>query len=146
MFQLLFHCFCLLFLFDNSQIDISRKQVKKYSSKIHPSEIGDVYQKSSPVKILDYSLEKNILSLNVEFEGGCDEHDFKLIGNHMISKSLPPRRLVSLIHMKNNDECNQLQTEMLKFDLSNLAEKGSEINKIYLDFLNTKISLLYSKQ
>jgi len=62
------------------------------------AQIGDVNQESAQTTITGVSLEGNILSLDVEYSGGCKDHSFELVGSAMIMKSMPPKRTVKLVH------------------------------------------------
>ncbi|NBW58948.1 MAG: hypothetical protein EBR41_00005, partial [Crocinitomicaceae bacterium] len=53
-------------------------------------------------KILDAKIIGNYLHLNISYSGGCEKHSFKIIGDLLLSKSLPPIRSVKLIHYGNN--------------------------------------------
>lgn len=92
--------------------------------------LGEFPQESTPITIEKAEIVGNELLLEVSYGGGCQEHEFKLIGSEMISKSLPPIRTIKLIHNGNNDLCKALIMQTLKYDISAFAykqEKGSEI-------------------
>lgn len=75
-------------------------------------------------------LSGNTLTLDVTYTGGCAEHDFRLVGSQMISKSMPPIRAVKLVHDAHGDTCKATVTRKINFDLTELAyqkEAGSEI-------------------
>lgn len=71
------------------------------------------------------------LFLKVSFAGGCGDHNFSLISNGMLKKSLPPQLEVKLCD-KTDDSCEQLQTRDLVFDLSPFAPKGGGPVKLNL--------------
>ena len=87
---------------------------------------------SDAFKILDAKISKNQLLLNVSYSGGCEKHSFKIIGDLLLSKSLPPIRSVNLIHYGNNDACKKLIIENLVIDISDLAYKKKDGSEIYL--------------
>jgi len=87
---------------------------------------------SDAFKILDAKISKNQLLLNVSYSGGCEKHSFKIIGDLLLSKSLPPIRSVKLIHYGNNDDCKKLIMENLVIDISDLAYKKEDGSEIYL--------------
>ncbi len=94
------------------------------------STLGVFPEKNDPTNIQSAKIEGNNLILEVSYGGGCEEHDFSLVGSQMISKSLPPIRAIKLIHDAHEDKCKALIMKTLTFDISNLAykqEKGSEI-------------------
>lgn len=97
---------------------------------IASSTVGTFPEKNDPMNIQSAKIEGNNLILEVSYGGGCEEHDFSLVGSQMISKSLPPIRSVKLIHDAHGDKCKALIMKTLTFDISNMAykqEKGSEI-------------------
>lgn len=99
----------------------------------------DDYKNSASCSILKVGLEGNILTIDVEYSGGCEEHTFKLVGVEMIMKSLPPQRGVMLWHDNKDDSCRSIVNEQLKFDISALAYEGGEI-MLNLDGWATPIS------
>lgn len=130
----------LLFACNNTRevLDVDPINVKK-------AQIGDVEQESAQTTIASVTLEGNILSLDVEYSGGCKDHSFELIGNGAIMKSLPPKRVVKLIHNSNDDTCRELVSETIKFDIRALAvteTTGSEIT-LLLDGVKEPISYVY---
>jgi len=70
-------------------------------------------------KITGLELNKNLLSLNVQYSGGCSEHEFKLFTNKNYSKSEPPKLSLSLEHNTNGDLCKAIITDKIVFDISN---------------------------
>lgn len=94
------------------------------------AEIGKIPTKSDTLNIRDVTIRGNTLTMVVSYTGGCADHEFRLIGSQMISKSLPPIRYVKLIHNANGDACEVLTSKTLRFDITALAyqkEAGSEI-------------------
>jgi len=102
---------------------------------------------SDAFKILDAKISKNQLLLNVSYSGGCEKHSFKIIGDLLLSKSLPPIRSVKLIHYGNNDACKKLIIENLVIDISNLAYKKEDGSEIYLslDGWGERITYVFNK-
>lgn len=91
---------------------------------------GDFPEKNDQTNIQSAKIKGNNLILEVSYGGGCEEHDFSLVGSQMISKSLPPIRAIKLVHDAHEDKCKAIIMKTLTFDISNLAykqEKGSEI-------------------
>ena len=87
---------------------------------------------SDGYKILDAKIIGNYLHLNISYSGGCEKHSFKIIGDLLLSKSLPPIRSVKLIHYGKNDACKKLIMENLVIDISDLAYKKEDGSEIYL--------------
>jgi hypothetical protein len=102
---------------------------------------------SDAIKILDAKISKNQLLLNVSYSGGCEKHSFKIIGDLLLSKSLPPIRSVKLIHYGNNDACKKLIIENLVIDISDLAYKKEDGSEIYLslDGWGERITYVFNK-
>ncbi len=113
--------------------------------EVQKAQIGEVTQESDAVTITEAKLEGNILSLNIEYSGGCKDHSYDLIGSEAVMKSMPPKRAVNLIHHSNGDSCRELVSETIKFDIRALAmaqTKGSEI-VLMLDGYKESISYVY---
>ena len=55
------------------------------------------------------------------------DHEFELVGNKMITKSLPPKRGIFLYHNGNGDHCREHVTEELQFDITVFAYLDQEI-------------------
>ena len=86
------------------------------------------YRENALTNISDIQLNKNILTIKVSYSGGCKEHEFSLLGSSILTKSLPPKRNILLFHKNNNDNCRELITENLMFDISEFSyADGKEI-------------------
>ena len=130
----------LLFACNNTRevLDVDPINVKK-------AQIGDVTQESAQTTITSVNLEGNILSLDIEYSGGCQDHSFEFIGSAAVMKSLPAKRAVKLVHDSNGDTCRELVSETIKFDIRALAvteTTGSEII-LLLDGVKEPISYVY---
>lgn len=84
------------------------------------------YAGSAPFAIENITLSKNLLSINIKYSGGCNEHLFQLVGHKMVSKSEPPQRSVHLFHNNNGDSCREIIQDILVFDISALAYENRE--------------------
>jgi hypothetical protein len=87
---------------------------------------------SSPTKIDSIYYDNKELHLYVSFSGGCEIHEFSLIGHIPVMKSLPPKRNVFLIHNSKSDTCRELIKTELVFNIENMIN----------DFPNSGIILL----
>jgi hypothetical protein len=76
--------------------------------------------------IIKTSIEGNILTIEVSYSGGCEEHDFKLYFNGMYKKSLPPKADFVLVHDNKGDACRSIVEKKLKFDISASQYVGSK--------------------
>lgn len=104
--------------------------------------LGDINEVGDSINILNASIEGINLTLEVSYSGGCETHEFKLIGSPMIAKSLPPIRSIVLVHLGKGDACRQLITEKLSFDIRDFAYTVSE-SEIYLNLKGFEKRILY---
>jgi hypothetical protein len=104
--------------------------------------LGDINEVGDSINILNASVEGNNLIIEVSYSGGCETHEFKLIGSPMIAKSLPPIRSIVLVHLGKGDACRQLVTEKLSFDIRDFAYTVSE-SEIYLNLKGFEKRILY---
>ena len=90
----------------------------------------DLYQKASRDPFTfgsftsnkSYELDKDMLKLFVQYSGGCEDHEFLLIGPNGFLESMPVQINVLLSHNANNDLCEAYLSEELMFDLKPLKE------------------------
>jgi hypothetical protein len=106
--------------------------VQKNENVAIAASIGRIDQASDPISISDVRIEGNKMLINVSYGGGCEEHNFQVIGSPMISKSLPPVRAIQLVHVANGDKCKMNVMKTLEVDLKELAYKQEAGSKIYL--------------
>lgn len=84
------------------------------------SSIGE-FEESDPLEIDSLYVEGNKLFMFVHYGGGCREHQFKMIGSPVVMKTLPPKRVVQLVHDNEDDACKSIVNRVLEVDLKNLA-------------------------
>lgn len=111
--------------------------------EVQQAQLGDLGQESDPITITSVKLEGNILSLDVEYSGGCKDHTYDLIGSEAVMKSLPAKRSVKLIHHSNDDSCRELVSETLKFDVRAFAMSQTTGSEIVLILDGLKETVLY---
>ena len=111
---------------------------------IQTAEIGDLSQNGDPITIEGININGNILEISVKYSGGCNKHEFSLVGSENISKSLPPRRAIKLIHKNMNDQCKKMIMEKIYFQIESLAYKKEMDSKITLDLEGWKESISYT--
>ena len=75
---------------------------------------------SDPFTLLDASISGDILSLTVQYGGGCADHEFSLVGPLTIAEGDPTPIPIFLQHRANGDMCEALLTETITFDLTPL--------------------------
>lgn len=87
------------------------------------------YQNASRDEYVFDSIEINydMLTINVSYGGGCEEHKFSLIASSSFKESDPVQIDVVLSHNANNDTCEAWITEELAFDLSLLKEAWKQL-------------------
>ena len=95
-------------------------------------------------KIIGVKIERNFMEFEVQYAGGCQKHDFKLIGNTTLSNSNPQERTIKLIHSKNKETCKAIITEKIKFAISNLSIDYNKDKKVILKLLNNDQNYIYS--
>lgn len=109
------------------------------------AEIGrNEFSQNNGVQIIKSKLDGNILSMKIGYSGGCSKHEFKVIGNPMISKSLPPIRRVELVHISNGDSCREYIEQELRIDLSELAYTKELGSIIKLQFAKIEAPIMYT--
>jgi len=91
------------------------------------AESFSTYKDGAATTINSVTIEKNSMILKVSYSGGCEKHEFKLIGSKLIQKSLPPKRGIMLYHTNNGDSCRSIVDEELRFNITNLAYDNKEI-------------------
>lgn len=102
----------------------------------------DKHQKGSPViidssfytenknmrmNILNMQLNKDILSIEINYSGGCKEHSFNLYTNGLVVNN---NMQLFLVDTQNEDFCKMLITDTLNFNLKNLRKINKD--KLYL--------------
>ena len=70
------------------------------------------------VNVDSLAISGDILSVFVNYSGGCKEHSFDLYSNSMYAKSLPPKLKLFLKHTNNDDGCRELINAELKFNVA----------------------------
>jgi hypothetical protein len=88
----------------------------------------ELYQNASkdPFTINSAILENDILKINITYTGGCEEHDFMLIGTTSFMESNPVQINILLSHNANNDPCDALINEELNYNLTPLKKAWQE--------------------
>lgn len=110
---------------DETAINVDSKPAKD----IITAKLGES-KRSDAVTINNARIEGNLMYLIVEYSGGCEEHEFELVGSYAVAKSMPPQRGIQLQHNANGDNCRALITDTLIANIEALAAaptKGSEI-------------------
>jgi hypothetical protein len=103
-----------------------------------------------PYNLIEVKLvEKDILSTVISYSGGCEEHEFALVGAlEFTNTDVIPQVNLVLGHEDNGDTCRKLIRERIDFDLSPLKRKYQQVYRqhtgsMMLHIINTTISIKY---
>jgi hypothetical protein len=77
------------------------------------------------VSIKDASVIGDSLTMLVAFSGGCKPHDFKVISNGAMMKSMPPQMNVMVSHNAHEDMCEALLTQDVTVSLEAIKQQAS---------------------
>ncbi len=77
-----------------------------------------------PITITGTSMEGNKLMISVQYSGGCETHDFRLMSNGSYMKSLPAQMNLTLEHDAHDDNCRALIEQTLVYDVSPAQYEG----------------------
>ena len=120
-------------LFGKGEINISNLTIysNEFTIEKRPDEITlneDYYESSSNDSntISNIELIDNILNIKTSYSGGCENHEFELIGINIFMESDPVQTNIRLSHNANNDTCEAYVTEELSFDITPLKEAYQE--------------------
>lgn len=80
---------------------------------------------SDPVGIRDASVAGDSLTMLVAYSGGCKPHDFKVLWNGAMTKSLPPQITVILSHDGHSDMCEAMITQDVTVSLAPLERHAA---------------------
>jgi len=105
--------------------------------------IGDFAKSSDAIQIDTVEVRGNILYIDVTYSGGCEEHDFEVIGSPMIAKSMPPIRAIQLVHHANGDTCREQKSIKLEVYIDELAYQKEVGSEIYLNLEGWKERIYY---
>jgi hypothetical protein len=85
-------------------------------------------------KITAITLEKNVLKIQVVYQGGCQEHTFELYAWTGFLLSNPPQGELYLSHDAHEDICTETIEKQLSFDLTPLdrSRAGRHANPLIL--------------
>lgn len=74
-------------------------------------------RESDNFEVENASLEGDILSIDISYSGGCEDHEFDLYFNGAYMKSLPPKANLFLKHNANGDACRSMIKQTLRFNI-----------------------------
>jgi hypothetical protein len=115
---------------DCMMIDVSGvKEVLMLSSTSDPLINND------PVTITGVTIVNNLLSMEVNYGGGCAAHEFKLYANDNLTKSIPPEVTLELSHNASGDDCKALISETITFNLLPFKKVHYNSSPLFLNIL-----------
>lgn len=79
------------------------------------------------IYINNLKISNQYLSINFSYGGGCQKHEFFLIGSEQYMESYPVQTNILLSHNSNNDSCLAWFTEVKIFDLTPLKLQYQEL-------------------
>ena len=97
------------------------------ASEIIINATADMNDKGAGYNVDSVKIKDDILSVFVNYSGGCKPHTWDLISNRMYTKSLPPQVEVVLKHANNNDNCRRLSFRELKFNVAKLKYSSNKM-------------------
>ena len=72
------------------------------------------------------SIAGDILSVTVEYSGGCETHAWGACWSGSWLRSLPPKATLNLSHDAMDDACDLWVSETLLIDVSSITEDAAE--------------------
>ena len=72
----------------------------------------------APFEVLSAEVQGDTLVTLVRYGGGCGEHEFELIAQGPLMKSLPPKQPLRWVHRSPGDPCRALISDTVRADLS----------------------------
>ncbi|MCF8373276.1 MAG: hypothetical protein K9H64_16775 [Bacteroidales bacterium] len=76
--------------------------------------------------ITDATLADTILTIELNYSGGCVDHSFDIIFNGMYKKSLPRQADLFLLHNNKGDTCTENKSIILRYNLSSIIGPGKQ--------------------
>ncbi len=84
----------------------------------------DIMNTGASYNVDSMKINGDILSVFVNYSGGCKEHSFEIYSNGMYAKSLPPQLSLCLRHSSNDDSCREIINQELKFNMVKMKYPG----------------------
>ena len=108
---------------------------------IDKSFVGKENDKSYNVTFAE--IADNQLMLEINYSGGCAEHEFQLISNGIWEKTYPPQMLLYLEHLPNGDKCREFISKKLFFNIENTQYAGTNLVILKIQNLKNQIEYTY---
>lgn len=131
--------YCILVCFALLMACHPKSSPKVSSKDVLKVEMMAYYQSSGKLGYLVESLklEENNLKFNIQYQGGCKPHSFRLICDSSLTKTIPAQTNLYLVHENNGDNCTQEIKKELIFDISRLKNLRNNSLLLNIDNLNT---------
>ena len=126
----------------NEATEVTEKKEETVAKRAILSQNIGKFKDTKSYNITAVELKGNILQLDISYNGGCKPHEFELVGSSFIMKSSPPKRGIQLYHHESGDDCRELVTDRLFFDISAFAYGDKEI---ILNLQHYKEAIRYTK-
>ena len=91
-----------------------------------------MFDPSVDFEIKSIKVTGNTMFVDITFVGGCGVHDFDMVGNLSIMKSMPPQRKVKIIHRSKSELCKSIVSKTLEIDITDMANDKTPGSVIYL--------------
>ena len=102
-----------------------------------------LYRESVAMNIHEVEISGNKMTVKVSYSGGCKEHYFKMIGYQFTTTSIPTERAIKIYHDTNQDDCRELISDVLEFDISALGlDNATPVN---LQLYGYEGDIIYTK-
>ncbi|MGB1074712.1 MAG: hypothetical protein ACPGYK_00880 [Flavobacteriales bacterium] len=96
-----------------------------------------------PFELLDALVLGDSLVIEVQYGGGCAEHDFSLLSRGPLMKSMPPKQMLQVVHYTTGDPCRALVVERQAFDLTPWRASPRGVTVIVLENWQTPLNYEY---
>lgn len=107
----------------NEKTGVNQAEIPEIKNAVVNAE-ADMTNTGAMYTVDSMKIDNDVLSVFVNYSGGCKDHSFDLYSNGMYAKSLPPQLSLCLKHTNNGDACRKLIMKELKFNVSNLKYAG----------------------
>ena len=77
---------------------------------------------ADPFEVVGYSLDGDILKIDVSYSGGCETHEFVGLVGSAIGESFPVQMWGRIAHDDRNDPCDSIVQGTISLDLSPIRE------------------------
>ena len=129
---------------DETELTVDEPRYNTSILEIHTDENETIQDTGDAFQILKAVIDQDILSLEVSYGGGCEEHSFimQLDHTYMNKGENTSTKTVQLIlhHNGNNDRCRSIVRQNLRFNLKPI--QNSKYKKLRV-LVNNQESLIY---